>query len=301
MSTRQYSEAVLTLGSNRHHDQSNLLSGQWFLEVDYVLTTNLSSDSPAITLAPSDPESSTRPSTTATDQVKKDLMIDLDKYTKDNKTSTLESRYGGDDAGWKKYVVGKRLQFQMTDDKPVVEQIHEYENLVANVLSEGMMMCEVLQANVLLEKFPPSWNDYRNHLKHKKKDLKLQELISHMRIKEANRLKDKLTSKNLNSVNANLVESFVVNRDRTMQDKRHKGKNSEKRQFKAPRGQIKKKKLACYVCGKGHKSCQCNQRKGKPNQKPTPQTNLAEQDDDVIAAVMEANLIENKTDWILNT
>ncbi|TYK28557.1 ty1-copia retrotransposon protein [Cucumis melo var. makuwa] len=278
MSTRQYSEAVLTLGSNRHHDQSNLLSGQWFLEVDYVLTTNLSSDPPAITLAPSDPESSTRPSTTATDQVKKDLMIDLDKYAKDNKTSTLESRYGGDDAGWKKYVVGKWLQFQMTDDKPIVEQIHEYENLMANVLSEGMMMCEVLQANVLLEKFPPSWNDYRNHLKHKKKDLKLQELISHMRIKEANRLKDK-----------------------TMQDKRHKGENSEKRQFKAPRGQIKKKKLVCYVCGKGHKSCQCNQRKGKPNQKPTPQANLAEQDDDVIAAVMEANLIENKTDWILNT
>ncbi|KAA0042258.1 ty1-copia retrotransposon protein [Cucumis melo var. makuwa] len=49
----------------------------------------------------------------------------------------------------------------MTDDKPVVKQIHEYENLVANVLFEGMKMCEILQANVLLEKFPPSWNDYQ--------------------------------------------------------------------------------------------------------------------------------------------
>ncbi|KAA0052337.1 ty1-copia retrotransposon protein [Cucumis melo var. makuwa] len=151
----------------------------------------------------------------------------------------------------------------MTDDKPVVEKIYEYENLVANVLSEGMKMCEILQANVLLEKFPPSWNDYHNHLKHKKKDLKLQELIRH---------------------------------------KGHKGKNSEKRQFKAPRRQIKKKKLVCYVCGKeGHKSYQCNQRKGRPNQKPTPQANLTEQDNDIIAAIVEANLVENKIDWILDT
>ncbi|KAA0048183.1 ty1-copia retrotransposon protein [Cucumis melo var. makuwa] len=119
----------------------------------------------------------------------------------------------------------------MTDDKPVVEQIHEYENLVANVLSEGTKMCEILQANVLLEKFPPSWNDYRNHLKHKKKNLKLKELISHMRTEEANRLKDK---------------------------------------------------------------------KGRPSQKPTPQANLGEQDNEIIAAIVEANLIENKTDWILD-
>ena len=176
------------------------------------------------------------------DQVKKASSIDPEKYKKDNKTvrghllnhmldlmfdlfvtqkfandiwCILESRYAGEDVGWKKYIVGKLLHFQMTDDKPVVEQIYEYENLVANVLPEGMKMCEILQANVLLEKFPPSWCDYQNHLKHKKKDLKLQDLISHMRTEEANRLKDKLASTNLNSVNANLVESSYVNKDRS--------------------------------------------------------------------------------------
>ncbi|KAA0041578.1 ty1-copia retrotransposon protein [Cucumis melo var. makuwa] len=232
------------------------------LEVDYVLTKDLlSSDPPTTTSTSSDPESFTGPSATAAtaDQVKKDQMIDLEKYAKDNKTvrghllnhmsnpmfdlfvaqksakdiwSTLDSRYGRDDVGRKKYVVEKWLQFQMTDDKPIVEQIHEYENLVANVLSEGMKMCKILQANVLLEKFPPSWNDYHNHLKHKKKDLKLPELISHMYTEEANRLKDK---------------------------------------------------------------------KGRPSQKPTPQANLAEQYNEIIAAIVEANLIENKTDLILDT
>ncbi|XP_016496225.1 uncharacterized protein LOC107815212 [Nicotiana tabacum] len=84
---------------------------------------------------------------------------------------SLEKKYGADDAGKNKYVVGKWIKFQMVEDKPIMEQVHEYEILIADVLNEGMEMCEILQANVVLEKFPPSWNDYRNQLKHKKKKL----------------------------------------------------------------------------------------------------------------------------------
>ncbi|KAL2247164.1 UNVERIFIED_CONTAM: hypothetical protein Sindi_2568700 [Sesamum indicum] len=74
----------------------------------------------------------------------------------------VEARYRDDDTGRKKYVVGKWLQFQMVDEKPIMEQIHVYENLVTEV-----------QANILLKNFPPIWNEYRNHLKHKKRDLTL--------------------------------------------------------------------------------------------------------------------------------
>jgi len=127
----------------------------------------------------------------------------------------LETKYGSDDAGKRKYVVGKWLQFQIMDDKPIMEQVHVYENLCVEVLAEGMKMCEILQANVLIENFPPSWSDYRNNLKHKKKDLTLQELISHLRTKEANRLKDKMSSLSLNSVSSKLVEFAVqTNKDR---------------------------------------------------------------------------------------
>ena len=67
-------------------------------------------------------------------------------------------------------------------------------------------MCEILQANVLLEKFHSSWSDFRNHLKCKNKDFTLQKLISHIRTKEANRLKDKYQFNSQNLSNANLVE-----------------------------------------------------------------------------------------------
>ncbi|KAL0404059.1 UNVERIFIED_CONTAM: Retrovirus-related Pol polyprotein from transposon TNT 1-94 [Sesamum radiatum] len=300
------------------------------LDVDYVLFQNppeTPADTSVLAITPSD--TSMAATAKSEDEAKQ-------KFDRDNKTvrghllnhmnnslfdlfvshksakdiwTTLETRYGGDDAGRKKYVVGKWLQFQMVDERPIMDQIHEYENLVTDVLSEGMKMCEILQANVLLEKFPPTWSEYRNHLKHKKRDLTLQELISHMRTEEANRLKDKETSLSTLSVKANLVES-AGSKDRFHQNKGKKfQKNNQHKPFKAPDGKIQKNKLVCYCCGKiGHKAYQCYQRKDhqKANQKPatqgTPQVNLAEKDDEIIAAVVvEANLVENKEDWILDT
>ncbi|KAK4402770.1 hypothetical protein Sango_1017700 [Sesamum angolense] len=179
------------------------------LDVDYVLFTYPSEITPQTTDAST---AIVTTSQTVTDSSRREDEL-MAKYEKDNKTNTLESKYGGDDAGRKKYVVGKWLQFQIVDDKSIMDQVHEYENIVADVLNEDMKMCEILQANVLLKKFPPSWNDYRNHLKHKKRDLTLQELISHMRKEEANRLKDKEISNSSFSIKANLVESSESSKD----------------------------------------------------------------------------------------
>ena len=40
-------------------------------------------------------------------------------------------------------------------------------------MNENIKMCDILQANELIEKFSSSWSYYRNQLKHKKKDLTL--------------------------------------------------------------------------------------------------------------------------------
>ncbi|KAL2248461.1 uncharacterized protein LOC105162750 [Sesamum indicum] len=217
--------------------------------------------------------------------------------------STMEIRYAGDDAGRKKYIIVKWVQFQMVDEKPIMDQIHEYENLVTEVLSEGMKKCEILQVNVLLEKFPPTWNEYRNNLKHKKRDLTLQELISHMRMEKANRLIDKETSLSSLSVKANFVK-FIGSKNKFHQNKgKVFQKNNQHKTFKGHDGKIQKNKISCYYCGKlGHKAYQCYQRKDqqKANQKlitkSTPQVNLAENDEINTAVVVEANLVENEED-----
>ncbi|KAL0301905.1 UNVERIFIED_CONTAM: hypothetical protein Sradi_6467300 [Sesamum radiatum] len=201
--------------------------------------------------------------------------------------NTLESRYGGDDAGRKMYVVGKWLEFQIMDGKSIMDQVHKYENLVANVLSEDMKMCEILQANVLLEKFSPSWNDYKNHLKHKKRNLALQELISHMRIEEANRLKDKKISNSSFSIKANLVEPSETSEDRFQNKGKKLKKNVQQKLHKGNDEKIQKNKCQCYCCGKtGHKAYQCYQQKDqqKTNQKRNPpQLTLAETEEIIIA------------------
>ena len=65
-----------------------------------------------------------------------------------------------------------------------MEQVHECVNMTSDVLNEDMKICKIFQSNILLVKFPISWSDYRNKLKHNKKSLALQELIVHMRIEE---------------------------------------------------------------------------------------------------------------------
>jgi len=101
-------------------------------------------------------------------------------------------------------------------------------------------------------------------LKHKKKDLTLQELISHIRTEKPNRLKNKIDSLSLNSSKPNLVESAVpTNRDMFT------GKGKKNQELGYPKQQnrfdnkIQEPKGLCYVCGKlGHKAYQCPPYKG---------------------------------------
>ncbi|KAH0748618.1 hypothetical protein KY290_027850 [Solanum tuberosum] len=192
----------------------------------------------------------------------------------------------------------------MVDNKPLMEQVHEYENLTADVLNEDMKMCEIFQANVLLEKFPPSWSDYRNQLKHKKNNLTLQELISHMRTEEANRLKDKMEELSLNSSKANLVESsgtvvkdMFKGKHKKVSKKEHMKK---KNQFNKLESHIQKFKGLCFVCRKvGHRATKCYQRKGqdsKNEEQSDVQAHLANGNEVITVVVVEANRVANEID-----
>ena len=73
-------------------------------------------------------------------------------------------------------------------------------------LDEGMNMCDIFQANVLLAKLPPLWSNYITTMKHKEKDLKLQGLIAHTKIEDQNRIQSTGTNLDHSSSAANLIE-----------------------------------------------------------------------------------------------
>lgn len=84
-----------------------------------------------------------------------------------------KKKYGADDASTHKYSIGDWLYFKMVDSNLIVEQVHEYENLVAKLMSEGMSF-EVQQANALIEKLLfDSWLKFCNKIKQNKQDLKM--------------------------------------------------------------------------------------------------------------------------------
>ena len=52
--------------------------------------------------------------------------------------TALEKKYVLEDAGSKKHAIANFLHYEMTDDKPVTNQIHDYQNLVHELTIEGI-------------------------------------------------------------------------------------------------------------------------------------------------------------------
>ena len=58
--------------------------------------------------------------------------------------------------------------------------------IIHEISAEGMVLSESFQMAALIEKLPPSRKNFKNRLKHKKKEMKLEDLIVRLRIEEDN-------------------------------------------------------------------------------------------------------------------
>ena len=69
-----------------------------------------------------------------------------------------------------------------------------------------MNLPETFQVATIVEKPPPTWRDFKNYLKHKRKELKLEDLFVRIRIEEDNRKSKKRSNKNSYEAKANVIE-----------------------------------------------------------------------------------------------
>ncbi|XP_073153882.1 uncharacterized protein [Henckelia pumila] len=152
---------------------------------------------------------------------------------------SLEKKYKTEDAGIKKFVVGKFLDFKMVDSKTVMSQVQEIQIILHDLLAEGMEINEPFQVASIIEKFPSMWKDFKNYLKHKRKELKLEDLIVRLRIEEDNRNTNAKSHKKMMKIEAkaNLAKSSTSQKRK----RPHVGKQKEK---------AKKFQGSCYNCGK---------------------------------------------------
>ncbi|KAK6164085.1 hypothetical protein DH2020_000949 [Rehmannia glutinosa] len=95
----------------------------------------------------------------------------------------------------------------MVDTKTVIGQVRKIQIILHDLVSEGMLFNESFQVPAIIEKLPPLWKDFKNYLKHKRKEMGLEDLIVRLRIEEDNRKSDVKTSKSGIEAKANLAES----------------------------------------------------------------------------------------------
>ncbi|XP_056159112.1 uncharacterized protein LOC130134993 [Syzygium oleosum] len=117
----------------------------------------------------------------------------------------LDRKYKTEDAGAKKFVVGRFLDYKMVDFKTVISQVQEIQVILHEIQAEGMNLSETFQVAAIIEKLPPGWKDFKNYLKHKRKEMNLEELIVRLRIEEDNRGFER-KGFNPNTAKANVVE-----------------------------------------------------------------------------------------------
>ncbi|XP_070675690.1 uncharacterized protein [Malus domestica] len=104
---------------------------------------------------------------------------------------SLEKKYKIEDVGSKKFVDGKFLDYKMVYSKSIVFENEDLQKIIHDIHVEGMVINESFQVVSFIEKLPSSWNEFKNYLKHKRKEMTLDDLIVRLRIEKNDRKNEK--------------------------------------------------------------------------------------------------------------
>ncbi|XP_070039246.1 uncharacterized protein [Nicotiana tomentosiformis] len=118
----------------------------------------------------------------------------------------LEKKYKTEDASLKKFVVAKFLDYKMIDNKTFGTQVQELQLIFHDLIAEGMVVNDAFQADAMIEKLPPSWRDFKNYFKHKRKEMKLEDLVIRLKIEEDNKTAEKKSLENSMIMGSNTVK-----------------------------------------------------------------------------------------------
>jgi hypothetical protein len=103
---------------------------------------------------------------------------------------TLNTEYGGSDAGTELYIIEQYHDYQMIDEKNVVTQAHEIQCMVKELTLLKIVIPNEFVAGGIIAKLPPSWRDFTTTLKHKRVHISISDLIASLNVEEKDRAKD---------------------------------------------------------------------------------------------------------------
>ena len=114
----------------------------------------------------------------------------------------------------------------MVDNKPILEQVHEFQIIVNKLRVLKIVLLETFQVGAIIAKLPLSWKDFAKKLIHKSEDVFLDQIQKHLHIEEEAQKRD---AKNLTQgqSSVNYVEAGSFKRKRP-------GVKKDNNKFKKP-------------------------------------------------------------------
>jgi hypothetical protein len=118
---------------------------------------------------------------------------------------TLNTEYGGSDAGTELYIIEQYHNYQMIDEKSVVTQAHEIQCMVKQLGLLKIVVPDEFVAGGIIAKLAPSWRDFSTALKHKRVHMSISNLIAPLDVEEKAQAKGGRSKGAEGQTNTNMV------------------------------------------------------------------------------------------------
>ncbi|XP_031263390.1 uncharacterized protein LOC116121570 [Pistacia vera] len=162
----------------------------------------------------------------------------------------LKLVYLFEEIGTKRSKVKKYIEFQMVDEKSILEQVMELNNIADSVVAAGMLIDESFHVNVILSKLPLSWKGLCIKLMH-------AEHLSFLTLMDHIKAEGETCERNSQGGPSKLLDPLAINFGPRMKEMKRPGMSWKRRE-----SEIDGKTIVCYNCGKkGHMSKHCRNRK----------------------------------------
>ncbi|KOM38514.1 hypothetical protein LR48_Vigan03g189600 [Vigna angularis] len=160
---------------------------------------------------------------------------------------SLILKYTTEDVVRQRFVIGNYYRWEMIEDKDIKTQINEYHKLLEDIKAENILLPDEFVSELLIEKLPPSWTDYKQQLKHRHKQMSLPELITHIIIEDTNRKESATTRAKALSAKTNMVEVKPAPKRYEYKPDHKKKNNFLKSRPHESKPTFKRKEIASYV------------------------------------------------------
>ena len=123
---------------------------------------------------------------------------------------SLILKYTVEDIVRQRFVIANYYRWEMIEGKDIKIQINEYHKLIEDIKTESITLPNEFVSELLIEKLPQSWTDYKQQLKHKQKQKSLSNLITDIIIEDTNRKDWAVAKAKSLSAKANVVEDKLA-------------------------------------------------------------------------------------------